>query len=256
MPSPFPGMDPFIEISSLWADFHTSIVSEVRNALNARLPDRYVAAIDLHVWLHEPSAEDCTLVGRPDVFIADTIPAERPTRTITAPESYVLPASRRQGAKFVAILDNEQREVVSVVELLSPSNKMSGPDRDQYLLKRNEYIAKGVNLLEIDLLRRGARMPLSEPAPPPSDYAVALFRATEWPRFDLWRFGLRDALPMLAVPLKPSDADIELPLAECFARVYEHARLDRRLDYNRPLVPALSPADAEWARDLLAARAR
>jgi hypothetical protein len=255
MPSPFPGMDPYIEASSIWADFHTRLVSETRNVLNARLPDRYIAAIDLHVWLHEPSAEERTLVGRPDAFVADTAPP-RPNRTVTAPETYILPASRRQGAKFVTILDNEQREVVSVVQLLSPSNKSASPDRDQYLLKRNEYIAKGVNLLEIDLLRRGQRMPLSEPAPPPSDYVFALFRAADWPRFGVWRLGLRDPLPILPVPLRTGEPDVEVPLADCFTRVYDNARLDRRLNYQSAIVPALSDADAAWARELIAARAR
>src|SRR5436190_66443 len=159
MPSPFPGMDPYIEEPSLWPDFHGSMIYAFRAALNAVLPERYVAHVDQYVWLHEPDLPTRQRLGRPDAFVTDEAapPGNGPASSaalaaLAAPAVSTLPVVRRTGPRYIQIRDGHDRRVVTVIELLSPSNKDSGGDRDAYLAKRNEYLATGTNLVEIDLL--------------------------------------------------------------------------------------------------------
>jgi hypothetical protein len=244
MPSPFPGMDPYLEEPSLWPDVHTSLLVEVRTALNAILPERYGAFIDCYVWLHEPDA----------YIVACEPTAGEATVAIPAPAVVTLPAMQRQGQRYLRIIDRRNRRVVTVLELLSPSNKEAGLDRENYLTKRNEYLAAGTNLVEIDLLRWGQRLPLGEPNPAPADYYVLVSRAAEFPRAGIWPFSVRDPLPPILVPLNPEDQPVTLDLKACLDLVYDKARYDLELDYSVPPVPPLREPDAAWARQLLAPR--
>src|SRR5205085_10931213 len=130
---------------------------------NARLPTNYVARADKYVWIHEPDAASRTRV-RPDAYIVkhSDRPAPQAPAAVAAPTTVVLPAARREGNKYLKILDAKSRRLITVVELLSPANKRPGPDRDDYLTKRIDYLTAGVNLVEIDLLRAGERLPIGE----------------------------------------------------------------------------------------------
>jgi hypothetical protein len=259
MPSPFPGMDPYLEEPSLWPEFHGALLYCFRAALNAILPPRYAANVDRHVWLHEPDAETRTRIGKPDAYLSEQPGTHgegaggTATATLPAPAVVTLPVVRREGQRYLRVLDRVNRRVVTVVELLSPSNKDPGPDRDQYLGKRNEYLADGLNLVEIDLLRTGRRPSLGEPLPPPGDYLVFVSRAADFPKAGIWTFTIRDLLPEVPVPLYPEDGFASLALKPCMDRVYDDARY--LLDYTRDPTPPLREPDATWARELLAARA-
>ena len=255
MPSPFPGMDPYLEEPSLWPDVHTTLLVEMRTALNAILPERYGTFIDRYVWLHEPDAEARTLLGKPDTFIAERgLTGGQMGVATLAPAVVILPAVRRQGQRYLRIIDRRNRRVVTVLELLSPSNKETGSDRENYLTKRNEYLAAGTNLVEIDLLRGGQRLPLGEPNPAPADYYVLVSRASEFPRAGIWPFSVRDPFPPVLVPLNPEDQPVTLDVKACLDLVYDKARYDLELDYSVPPVPPLREPDAAWASQLLASR--
>jgi hypothetical protein len=263
MPSPFPGMDPYVEEPSLWPDFHGTMIIAIRAALNAVLPEGYVAHVDQYVWLHEPDLPTRQRLGRPDSFVTDEGPArtgqvsaEVALAALSAPAVSTLPVVRRPGPRYIRIRDAQGRRVVTVIELLSPANKDSGADRETYLAKRNEYLATGTNLVEIDLLRAGERLPLGEPAPTPADYYVFVSVATAFPHIGVWPFTVRDALPVVRVPLANGDAPVSVPLKPCFERAYAEARYERTLNYDGPPSPALREPDAAWARELLAARNR
>jgi len=231
------------------------MVAELREELNARLPPRYAAAIDLFVWIHEPDANTRTLLGKPDVRVvhrtATTGPAS--TRaTMPAPTSVILPAIHREGSKYVKVFDIEDRRVVTVIELLSPANKQASNDREACLMKRYEYLANGVNLVEIDLLRTGERLPLGEgPLPTGADYYIMVCRATELPRAGVWPLSVRDRLPESPIPLDPEEVDLSLPLKPCMDRAYDKGRYAGTINYGRPPTPALRDADAVWALELL-----
>ncbi len=252
MKSPFPGMDPYLEEPNLWQDVHLSLVIAMRAQLNARLPANYVARADKYVWIHEPDATVRTRV-RPDAYIVkhSDDPASQAPAAIAAPTTVVLPASRREGNKYVKILDAKSRRLVTVIELLSPANKKPGPDRDDYLTKRIDYLTAGVNLVEIDLLRAGERIPIGEPLSQGFDYYALVCRAQEMPKAGVWPFTFRDPMPSIAVPLLPSDPDVSLELRPCLDVAYEQGEYHVDIDYRKPPVPPLSELDAEWARGLL-----
>lgn len=256
MTSIFPGMDPYLEQEGTWSDFHTTFFMTIRKRLNATLPRGYVARIDRYIWIHEPEARDRMLLGKPDVYVATETGqgkmGESVGALLKAPAVAILPAIRREGERYLKVVDLQQRRVVTVVEILSPSNKNPGPNRDAYLMKRNEYLATGVNLVELDLLRSGPRMPMGEPSPPPAPYYILVQKAWEWPRLDIWPVSLRQALPPLPVPLDREVADIALDLQSCFVEAFVEGRYREEFDYRQAPVPALKEPDAAWARDWIA----
>lgn len=256
MPSPFPGMDPYIEATGEWGDFHTSLLAAMRGKLNAVLPRRYRAKVDLFVFIHEPSRRRRRRYLEPDVYVVErsrTRPADIATVFASPSATITLPPIRKKH-KSVLIVDRQTDRVVTAIEVLSPSNKEAGDDRTDYLHKRGEYLGSRVNLVEIDLLRGGPRLPLSRPAPAIRDYYVMVCRAWEFPRADLWDFTIRDPLPGIPIPLAENVPDAILPFRACIDRAYDEGSYDTELDYESPLTPRLSKADAAWARELLAAR--
>lgn len=250
MPSPFPGMDPYLEVSPYWSDLHFALIMALKSEVKKRLPAGYSVWADQYVWLHEPDAE--TRRGKPDVFVAERphAPGNGGPTTLTAPATSILPAVRREGNKYLKIKETHSERIVTVLELLSPANKQPGDDREAFLAKRNEYLATGTNLVEIDLLRAGQRMPIGEPPPPSADYYIVVCRATDFPKTAIWPFTVRDSLPPVPVPLKPEDGWIEASLQDCFNWAYDQGPYSGEVDYDKPTVPPLSRADAEWARQL------
>lgn len=255
MPSPFPGMDPYIEEPSLWPDFHLTMLAAMKAFINQRLPAQYGAFVDRYIWLHEPDADTRVRLGKPDVFVGERgQQAEGPGAILQAPAIVTLPVVRRQGNRYLRIIDRRSRRVVTVIELLSPSNKEPGEDREAYLAKRHEYLAMGTNLVEIDLLRSGERLPMGEPAPAQADYYVLVCRASELPRAGVWPFSVRDPLPSFPVPLNPADPPVFMDLKPCLDRAYDEARYEQELEYAEPPVPPLQEPAATWARELLSRR--
>jgi hypothetical protein len=256
MPSPFPGMDPYLERPELWKECHTALIYLIHAQLNARLPDGYAASTDIHVWLQEADGESRRVRREPDVFVSELSagPAAVTVESAVklAPAEIRLPIVQRRGSRFVTIYDKADNRVITAIEVLSPANKVSGPDRDAYLTKRDDYFLAQVNLVEIDLLRAGVRPPLGDQAPAPFDYYVMVCRHSEFPRAGFWPLGVRDPLPPVPVPLKSSDPDCSLDVRACLDRGYDEGRWARKVRYDLPPEPPLAGADATWALELLA----
>lgn len=254
MPSPFPGMDPFIESANLWGDFHSSMCLAIKEQLNEQLPRGFVASIDLYVWIHEPDAQTRARRIKPDSYVSEGPAVSRPkgrTSVVDAHRTVVIPAIERRERKSIRIEDLRSRRVVTTIELLSPSNKTPGEDRNAYLDKRNDYIAARVNYVEIDLLRGGERPPLGVPRGDLGDYYALVWRSWEFPTALYWSFTIRDPLPRISVPLTSDLADVPLSLQECFGRVYEKSRYTDQLTYTQPLLPRLTRQESAWVRSLL-----
>src|SRR5258708_5337329 len=258
MPSPFPGMDPYVE-GWIWGDFHLSFITALRAQLNAKLPKRYIANTELYIWREDPSDKDrLSVVGGPDAFLADRFESqEAPTPAAVAslpPPVTTVHKRKETKHRYVRIVDSEERRIVTVIEVLSPANKTASSTGDAYRLKREEYIAGGLNLVEIDFLRGGIRPPLGDPAPPVADYYVLVNRAPDRPRFGIWPISIRDELPPVPVPIDEGIPDLVLELRPAFDRVYEEGRYADQLNYSfPPPLPLREPA-ATWARELLAQR--
>jgi Protein of unknown function (DUF4058) len=258
MPSPFPGMDPYIESSGVWGDFHGSLLSAIRADLNSRLPSGYSASLELYVWAEEGNSEKVKRAREPDVFVReDPYSGIRlsATATIVAPSTIVLPELKRKKRRYLRVVDNRTRQVVTVVELLSPTNKKPGDDRVHYLEKRNEYFANNLNFVEIDLLRSGRRPPLGKSSPGRGDFYVMVCRAWEYPSAGFWSFGLRETLPDLPIPVTEELGDTPLHLQACFERAYDEGRYQTSLSYDEPLKPKPNSEDQRWIADIVASRA-
>ena len=256
MPSPFPGMDPFIE-GQIWQDFHDSLIPDLRDALNWSLPGRYTAYIQDRVTLTDASGDggwavvgDASVRDRGD---AGDTPA---TAAVTASPgvatlTLTLPAVESDEEIYVEVREGDTGRLVTVIEVLSPKNKR-GDGRVAYLEKRAALLRTEVNLVELDLLRGGRRPPTVEPLPD-SDYFAFVSRADERPTVAVTHWRLSDPLPNVPVPLRPGDREVTLPLQRIFGRMYDAANYARVLRYDRPPSPPLPPDGAAWAAERLAA---
>jgi hypothetical protein len=255
MKCPFPGMDPWLEQPSLWPDVHNRLVAAVSDALTPLVAPRYYVALERRTYLLQP--DDLVLVGRPDVAVVSRSP-----RRPAAPKDEVVGVldvevrlSDEVGENYLEIRDVETESLVTVLELLSPGNKLHAKGREDYERKRSYILDSLSSLVEIDLLRAGEPMPVS-PRPPPSDYRMLVSRGWMRPKGRLYTFGLRDPIPALPIPLAKGEDEPELRLNEVLHALYERARFDLRLHYERPPAPPLADEDAEWARQRVAAASR
>jgi hypothetical protein len=260
MPSPFPGMDPYIEDPFFWGDFHGSLVGILRETLNRILPSRYVASMDRNVWVQEHTGEELSLLGGPDVPIADRGEQSAggvatATASVAAPVLLQLPYTRTLGPRLLRIVDRRRRRIVTVLEVLSPANKTKTGNGVAYRAKRADYLASDVNLVEIDLLRAGERPPLQDPPPSPCHYYILVCSVASFPQAGFWPFSVRDPLPLVPIPLDPDSEPVLLDLRSCLDRAYDGGRYDGEIDYRHPPNPPLDEPDATWARELLAAQA-
>jgi hypothetical protein len=166
MPSPFPGMNPFLELNDSWEDFHQDFISRSRELISRDISANYIAKIETRLYVHELSAEERRYFGRADASItADSNLASASAKTAvlteSAPVELIFPAVDFERHSWIEITDRRNRKVVTVIELLSPTNKTPGPDRDQYVSKRAFLLNGSAHFVEIDLRRGGTR-----PQPP------------------------------------------------------------------------------------------
>jgi hypothetical protein len=212
--------------------------------------------LDRYVWIDEPDAEQPRALGKPDVYVADPLLRDQDavaTSPLAAPVTVTLPAVDPKGKPYLKVIDTRGHRVVTVLELLSPANKAAGKDRDAYLAKRQEYFRASINLVEMDILRRGLRAPVQQQLPP-GDYYILISRAIDYPQAKVWHLTIRDPLPPIQVPLDPRDEPVTLALQPCLDRAYDEARFGDEINYDEPPDPPLGEADAAWARELLARR--
>jgi len=251
----FPGMDPYLEDPLIWRGFHTRFVVYLSDWLRPRLAPRYIAAVEERVYLQGPDRDIY-----PDVWLRQgEANGATPTLAVASADTPVLvkvPAGEVH-EPFLQILDmSSGQAVVTVIEVLSPSNKWPGTGRKQYLQKQQEVRESTAHLLEIDLLRTGHHtVAVAEAACRalrPYDYLACLNRAAGLREdFELWRWPLRSRLPRVLVPLAAGDPDVRLDLQEVFAQTYEAGSYRARLPYKEPCRPALNAEDQAWADEVI-----
>ena len=250
MRSPFPGMDPYLEDPGGWGGVHDALIALLREQLNRQLGPGYIADGDTRVYIISPDEQHWIF---PDVYIIETpTPVARSAGrgAIAAPVRVSLaePATVRQ--PYILIRDRASRQVVTVIELLSPINKTPMPlsgvvptARAEFLQKRRETMASTAHWLEIDLVRAGERPPEVRGA---ADYYALLKRAGAR-EAEVWPMSLRDPLPTIAVALPPGQADVPLYLQAIIEALFERYRYAELIDYQRPPpAPAFSLDDAQW----------
>lgn len=252
MPSPFPGMDPYLE-GSFWMTVHSQLIPEIARQLAPKLQPKYLALTTERFILD--SGEDVAITSRsmyPDVGVAKTgLPASggRGVGVITAPIEVPTFIPSRVPHVSVEIRDTANRQLVTAIEVLSPTNKR-GLGRKEYLAKRRRLLVSDAHLMEIDLLRKGTRVPMLEPLPPAPYYAL-VSRVPKRPITDVWPVALDQPLPAVPVPLLPGDADAMLDLQLALTTIYDLLRYDLAIDYHRPPEVPLPPNEAAWADERL-----
>jgi hypothetical protein len=267
-------MDPFIE-GQAWEEFHTAFIVTAQQALMPQLVPRYIARIERRVIVdHAPEGlEEPERFIVPDVFIVEEMPsASVGTVTTVAPsalkealEVVTEAAGKAEEVRlaelpeweyrerFVEIRVRETGELVTIIELLSPTNKRKGGvGWHEYLSKRHKVLFSQVHLVEMDLLRGGERMAMRErQGTMAGDYRVLVSR-WEWrPRGLVWSWGRREPLPTIPIPLKGRDEWAKLDLQEIFTTVYDRGGYRYLLDYNRPVEPPLSDEEQSWVQERL-----
>ncbi len=248
MPSPFPGMNPLLERPAIWLMFHNNYLNRLQRELAVRLPDRYYVKAEVAIFLHEPAADERRRAPRPDLTVTTLDPATSGTATemLAAPWSAMLPEIDEEEHMWLEIVDIDDNRLVTVIELLSPANKAGGSNVDIYEQKRLRLVREGVNLLEIDLLRAGGRMPMTNT--PPGDYCIMIARREDRPRLAVWPIRLRERLPEIPLPLDPESGSIQLDLQQILHEVHDEAGYARWLyrDGLEKVVPPLLPEDQAW----------
>ena len=252
--NPFPGMNPYLEQSLVWQDVHNGLIARLRDGVGPQLPPQYRIAIDqrfeIDVAFPVDDADPRNII--PDLSLttgrANTggVLVGEPA----APVGCVLvatPAPVR--VTYLEVRQAPTDRVVTVVEVLSPTNKMPGSGRTDYLSKREDILASDVNLVEIDLLRGGEPMPLTTPVPY-CHYRILVSMGWRRPKSYLFPFLVHDPIPKFPLPLLKGDAAPEADLGPLLATMHHTARYNLAVNYDRPPPgPALEPESLRWIEE-------
>lgn len=253
MPSPFPGMDPYLE-GPHWTSVHHELSSQIARQLAPRVRPKYIVrTVERFVTeiLDDVSITRADIY--PDVGVSETQTIyqldEDRTKWNDLPLQLATLVPTRVPHASIEIRDVAERELVTAIEVISPTNKR-GSGYLEYLHKRRRVLASPAHLVEIDLLRKGKRLPMKEPLPNAS-YFVFLSRAEKRPILDVWPIQLDEPLPTVPIPLLAGDEDVTLDLQSAFTTVYDTFGYDLSIDYTRPPKIPLAGEAAEWAASLL-----
>ncbi|MBI2805399.1 MAG: DUF4058 family protein [Planctomycetes bacterium] len=258
MKSPFPGMDPYLE--QHWLDVHSRLIIYACDQLQGTLPSDLVARVEERVYLEREGDPDRSLF--PDVPVVERPKEDDAAIAVQDDVDVAEPLIVQFGDEpitetFIKILDARTgNQVVTVIEFISPTNKIPGTGYKMYRKKQTELKEAKVTLVEIDLLRGGKRV-LSVPLSrirfkDRTRYQAVVRRGWKWHEAEVYALPLHKRLPAIPIPLRPTDSDTRLNLQTLIEQCYQNGRYDT-LDYQTEPDPPLEGSDAEWADELLRA---
>ena len=261
VPLIFPGMDPYLENPVIFPGIHSRMVVYLADQIAPRIRPRYAASVGERVYV-ESAKEGNARPIIPDVWVRQTIGRSVQNGGVAVAElpevdePIVLEAQDLEIRQpFIEILDRESNmRVVTIIELVSPSNKYAGAGRDSYVMKQREVIGSDTHLVEIDLLRRGPHVvAVAEYLTAGRfdyDYLVCVHRARTR-RFEVYPRSIRQALPCIRIPLAGNDPDVRLDIRAALEQAYDAGSYDQRIDYSRRCYPPLSADDQAWVGQLV-----
>ncbi|MBN3881379.1 MULTISPECIES: DUF4058 family protein [unclassified Nostoc] len=259
MDNPFPGMNPYLEQPELWHQVHNRLIVAIADDLTPQIAPKYRVSIEERVYT---SVDDILLVGIADIAVAKRNTTDNST-TLTAaklaePSKVKVPVPEQITERFLEVRATPTKEVVAVIEILSPKNKRSKEGRATYESKRQKILASATNLIEIDLLRQGQPMPILGASTTDYSYSILVSRSYNRPDADLYTFDLKNPIPIFPVPLREGEPEPIVDLQRLLNEVYERARFDLAIDYSQPLKivrrrsqPQASPEEEAWVREVL-----
>jgi len=242
-------MDPYLE-GSEWTSFHTDLGVEIARQLTPRLLPRYIARTEKRFIVTSlASSNDVDIY--PDAAVARAsrhraTSAGSRAMVAAAPMTMATVVPTRVPQVSVVIRDIADRQFVTAIEILSPTNKQSD-GRAEYLERRERLLISAAHLVEIDLLRRGQRVPMRRHLPS-VPYFVFVGRSNKRPLTEVWPITLRQPLPTVPIPLLSGDADAPLNLQQALTAVYDGCAYGASIDYSRRAEIPLSKEDAAWAK--------
>lgn len=252
MKSPFPGMDPYLEHRGIWSEVHTDLIVGIRRFLTPILRPKYRVAIEQRTYLALSAPDD--LIGEPDVIVAVDDQSEYQMSGATSAASVEplvgqLPLPEEVKERYLEIRTVDTKEVVTVIEILSPADKRSGAGREEYESKRGEILGSRTNLIEIDLLRAGRPLPMR--VAKQSHYRIIVSRSNRPPSADFYLFSVRQPIPAIPVPLIEGEAEPHLELNRILHEIYDQSGYDLAIDYSQtPPPPAFTEADSTWVHEI------
>lgn len=258
MPSPFPGMDPYLEDPARWPNVHHGLISEIQALLTSQLRPKYYVRVEERVYVSDeddPGRE----VLIPDVRIArgarhkarGSGRKKSPALQVAEPIVRTTLLDDEIHEAGLRVVDGAGKKVVTFIEVLSPTNKIaSSRGRASYEEKRREVMSSPSHFVEIDLLRAGVPIPTKEERPA-GDYFVHVSRAAQRPDGEIWPISIRQKLPVIPIPLNAEDPDALLDLQAVLDNAYDRGGYDLDTDFRKSPVPPLRDEDAEWGRKVL-----
>jgi len=250
MPSPFPGMDPYLE-DSLWREVHTYLITAIANELNTHLPEGYRATVEQATYIATASAgtPDVTVLGDPNQPMTQ---GSSILSAVIAPVQVELPEPEEVIDRWLEVKQVSTNQVITAIEILSPTNKVDPRGREYYERKRNRVLASKTHLVEIDLLRCGRPFPILHL--PESRYRILVSRSHTRPGAQLYPFNLPQPIPVIPVPLLAGDNEVQLDLQQLLHTIYNQGRYHLAIDYrNPPPPPALTMMEQDWVQQVLRA---
>jgi hypothetical protein len=251
MPSPLPGMDPYLEHPRSWPNFHHRLMTAIAISLEPQLRPRYRVVVEEAIYQTE--GQDSILVGIPDVVVQKTNTgtimgsAQEATRGVGLGQPIVvdlpMPAVIRQG--YLEIQDVATSEVVTVIEVLSPTNKRPGDGRRTYEAKRQTVLASATNLVEIDLLRQWPPI-VQLPEQIRTHYRILVSPRANRPQASLYAFNLQDPIPAFPLPLREGELEPIVNLQGLLGTIYDQSGYDLVINYGEAPIPPLEQEDAQW----------
>lgn len=248
MPSPFPGMNPYLE-GALWREVHTYLITAVASDLNARLPGYYRATVEQSTYISMTGA------GTPDVIVLGEEPLASMQGSsilspVATPVEVEVPAPEEVIERWLEVRDVATNQVVTAIEVLSPTNKVNSRGREQYERNRNRVLSSQTHLIEIDLIRSGNPFPILHL--PPSRYRILVSRSDTRPGAQLYPFNLPQPIPIIGVPLFAEDGELPLDIQALLNDIYDRGRYHLAIDYSSPPPPpALTPKEQEWLKSIV-----
>lgn len=264
MASAFPGMDPYLEEPVIWSGIHATLLGAFIEQLGPAVRPRYLARLEERVFLSDE--EDPGYRFRvPDLRVVNAEDGRRAVqggvavsgRSIAQPVALSTP-DEEVTERSIHLYDARDRGLVTVIELLSPTNKEPrSAGRTSFLDKRRQIYATEAHWMEIDLLRDGVRT-ANVPGAGSAAYQTFLSRVVPGGGLEgetvrkafVWPMPLRERLPVIGIPLRPGDPDVALDLQHALSLVINRGGYDLDFDYTRPPPIPLTADDAAWAAGL------
>jgi hypothetical protein len=253
MRNPFPGMNPYLEHPALWHQGHNRLIVGIADAIADAIAPQYFVSIEQRIY--QSFDDPQSLIGIADVGIKHDPWSVEPNEqnegavtTLTKPQRVQVEMPWEVKERYLEVREVATKELVTVIEVLSPTNKRTGEGRSLYEAKRIKILTSMTNLVEIDLLRSGNSMMVQ--GAPQSQYRILVSRASDRPNADLFAFDIQETIPHFPVPLRGETPEPIVNLQTILNETYRRGRLDLLIDYSGEPIPKLGKRDRQWVEAL------